>query len=114
VNLQNESWQLSEQFATELADSDFKKYVLVLLAANLYELHRDDFKLDQRFTIGKKYYRNDVIKLLNWGGEQNAQNVGGYIMRPDQKFFPVFIALEKTENFQNKMAYEDQFIDHNT
>ena len=35
-------------------------------------------------------------------------------MRPDQKFFPVFIALEKTEKFQNKMAYEDQFIDHNT
>lgn len=35
-------------------------------------------------------------------------------MRPDKKFFPVFIALEKTEKFQNKMAYEDQFIDRNT
>ncbi|GKS81749.1 helicase [Ligilactobacillus pabuli] len=114
VDTQNDSWQLSETFNVELADPNFKHYVLDLLAANLFELQRDGFALDQRFTIGKKYYRSDVIKLLNWYGEQNAQNVGGYIMRPDQKFFPVFIALEKTEKFQNKMAYEDQFIDHNT
>lgn len=114
VDTQDDSWQLSETFNTELADPNFKHYVLDLLAANLFELQRDGFELEQRFTIGKKYYRSDVIKLLNWYGEQNAQNVGGYIMRPDQKFFPVFIALEKTEKFQNKMAYEDQFIDHNT
>ena len=114
VDTQDDSWQLSETFNAELADPNFKHYVLDLLAANLFELQRDGFALDQRFTIGKKYYRSDVIKLLNWYGEQNAQNVGGYIMRPDQKFFPVFIALEKTEKFQNKMAYEDQFIDHNT
>ncbi|MBN7275007.1 DUF3427 domain-containing protein [Ligilactobacillus pobuzihii] len=107
-------WKLSDEFSSELQNNYFKNYVQDALSANLFELSRDSFELNNRFTIGKKYYRNDVIKLLNWPKEQNAQNVGGYIMRPDKKFFPVFIALEKTENFQNKMAYEDQFIDRNT
>lgn len=107
-------WKLSDEFSSELQNNDFKSYVQDALSANLFELSRDSFELNNRFTIGKKYYRNDVIKLLNWPKEQNAQNVGGYIMRPDKKFFPVFIALEKTEKFQNKMAYEDQFIDRNT
>ena len=107
-------WKLSDEFSSELQNNYFKNYVQDALSANLFELSRDSFELNNRFTIGKKYYRNDVIKLLNWPKEQNAQNVGGYIMRPDKKFFPVFIALEKTEKFQNKMAYEDQFIDRNT
>lgn len=107
-------WKLNNIFKDELHNSHFKNYVQDLLSANLYELEKNGFQLNKRFTIGKKYYRSDVIKLLNWPKEQNAQNVGGYIMRPDQKFFPVFIALEKTEKFQNKMAYEDQFIDRST
>lgn len=107
-------WKLSNVFSSELQNNYFRNYVQDALSANLFELNRDSFELNNRFTIGKKYYRNDVIKLLNWHKEQNAQNVGGYIMRPDKKFFPVFIALEKTEKFQNKMAYEDQFIDRNT
>lgn len=114
VERSNDQWNLSRKFNSALTDLSFKNYVTDLLSANLYELKRDNFLFNNRFTLGKKYYRSDVIKLLNWSGEQNAQNVGGYIMRSDQKFFPVFIALEKTEKFQNKMAYEDQFIDHNT
>lgn len=107
-------WKLSDEFSSELQNNYFKNYVQDALSANLLELSRDSFELNNRFTISKKYYRNDVIKLLNWPKEQNAQNVGGYIMHPDKKFFPIFIALEKTEKFQNKIAYEDQFIDRNT
>lgn len=107
-------WHLSGEFADALATPGFKAYVNDVLAANRFELQHNDMIHGDRFTIGEKYYRADVIKLLNWHGEQNGQNVGGYIMRPDRRYLPVFIALEKTEQFQNKMAYEDAFIDRST
>lgn len=110
----NETWTLSKAFKSELQKPIFLKYVKDVCDANLCALQKASFHLNERFTIGNKYFRNDVIKLLNWPAEQNAQNVGGYAMRPDKRFFPVFIALEKTEKFQNKMAYEDAFIDRET
>ncbi|ANZ61098.1 DEAD/DEAH box helicase [Secundilactobacillus paracollinoides] len=114
VDHQHNTWALSTQFKNDLRYFIFSEYVKDVCDSNLCALKKASFKFDERFTIGNKYFRNDVIKLLDWPGEQNAQNVGGYAMRPDKRFFPVFIALEKTEKFQNKMAYEDAFIDRGT
>ena len=105
----NGNWALTVELQSALKSQVFRNYFIDALDANLCELHKKS--MAHRFIIGEKYYRADVIKLLNWQNEQNAQNVGGYIMRPDGKFLPVFIALEKTEKFQNKMAYEDEFLD---
>ncbi|WP_461213056.1 DUF3427 domain-containing protein [Lacticaseibacillus sp. GG6-2] len=107
-------WHLGSEFAAALQVPAFKAYVADALDANLFELRHNGMVHGDRFTIGEKYYRTDALKLLNWHGEQNGQNVGGYIMRPDARFLPVFIALEKTDQFQNKMAYEDEFIDRST
>lgn len=114
VEYHNDTWTLNKVFRNDLKNQTFSNYVKDVCDANLCELQKASFHFNERFTIGNKYYRNDVIKLLNWPAEQNAQNVGGYAMRPDKRFFPVFIALEKTEKFQNKMAYEDAFIDRGT
>jgi len=107
----NGIWELTPEFQTALQSQTFKTYFTDALDANLWNLKKKPTSYSERFTIGEKYFRADVIKLLNWKDEQNPQNVGGYIMRPDSKFLPVFIALEKTEKFQNKMAYEDEFLD---
>ncbi|MFD1486236.1 DUF3427 domain-containing protein [Lacticaseibacillus baoqingensis] len=107
-------WHLAEVFQDALKEPVFKHFVADTLAANLWELHQSSVQHENRFTVGEKYYRADVIKLLNWQDEQNGQNVGGYIMRPDGQYFPIFIALEKTDQFQNKMAYEDEFLDRST
>jgi len=104
-------WKFTTEFQSTLQSQTFQKYFIDAIDANLWELHEKSTSYRERFTIGEKYYRADVIKLLNWKNEQNAQNVGGYLLRPDDKFLPVFIALEKTEKFQNKMAYEDEFLD---
>ncbi len=111
VNRTNGNWEFTPEFKLSLQSPIFRDYFIDALDANLSQVKKNPSSYQTRFTIGEKYYRADVIKLLNWQKEQNAQNVGGYIMRPDSKFLPVFIALEKTEKFQNKMAYEDEFLD---
>lgn len=107
-------WGLSGQFKSELRSPTFQNYCKDAINANLWQLNEQPSSYLERFSIGEKYYRMDAIKLLNWKKEQNPQNVGGYIMRPDEKFLPVFITLQKTEKFQNKMAYEDEFLDRST
>lgn len=114
VHRNDSQWQFSNEFKSELQSPIFTKYFTDAINTNLLKLHEQHGSYPERFTIGEKYYRSDAIKLLNWKKEQNPQNVGGYIMRPDEKFLPVFITLQKTEKFQNKMAYEDEFLDRST
>ncbi|WP_225047872.1 DUF3427 domain-containing protein [Lacticaseibacillus kribbianus] len=114
VERRGDTWRLAAGFQAQLEEPAFRAYVLDALAVNLWELRHDGLSHRERFTIGEKYYRADVIKLLDWQKEQNGQNVGGYILRPDGRFLPTFIALEKTDQFQNKMAYEDAFLDRST
>ncbi|MFD1428811.1 DUF3427 domain-containing protein [Lacticaseibacillus mingshuiensis] len=114
VVIRDGEWTLAPAFAAALADPNFRQYAADAIAVNQYELQNGVLDLAERFSPGEKYYRSDVIRLLNWDQEKNGQNVGGYMMRRDHRFVPVFIALEKTEKFQNKMAYDDQFIDRST
>lgn len=114
VQIRQGSWVLAPDFAEDLADENFRPYAEDAVAVNLFELQNGPYDLQNRFTIGEKYFRKDVIRMLNWETEQNGQNVGGYMMRSDKRFIPVFIALEKTDKFSSKMAYEDEFIDHST
>lgn len=114
INRDNHCWKFTPKFESALKSKAFTKYFIDAIDVNLLELNKKDTAYIKRFKIGEKYYRSDVIKLLNWENEQNPQNVGGYIMRPDGKFLPVFIALEKTEKFSNKLAYEDAFLDRST
>lgn len=114
INRVNGQWSFTSDFQKALESQEFRKYFVDAINTNLWDFEKNPVPYRSRFTIGEKYYRADVIKLLNWKNEQNAQNVGGYIMRPDKRFLPVFIALEKTEKFQTKMAYEDEFLDRST
>lgn len=109
-----DQWRLSSTFAGLVEEAFFRNYVTDAVEANLFELAHNGMAHCDRFTIGEKYYRADTIKLLNWENEQNNQNVGGYMLRPDKKFLPVFVALDKTEEFKNKLAYEDELFDRST
>ncbi|GAQ02276.1 DNA helicase [Companilactobacillus farciminis] len=114
INHFDNKWELTFEFKSALSSKEFKRYFEDAINVNLLKLQNHPTDFNTRFIVGEKYYRTDVIKLLNWSKEQNGQNVGGYIMRSDSKFLPVFIALEKTEKFQNKMAYEDSFLSRST
>ncbi|WP_230910449.1 DUF3427 domain-containing protein [Weissella cibaria] len=109
----NGVWQLTDDFKKVLSDNTFKTYVLDAISAGRLNLLQN-FDPSVRFQIGQKYLRTDVIKMLDWDKEQTGQNVGGYMKRPDDKFLPAFITLDKTDNYVNLVAYEDGFINRDT
>jgi len=110
----NGIWKFTTEFQSALQSAVFKKYFIDAIETNLWDLHKSPAAYHDRFTIGKKYYRYDVIKMLNWEKEPNYLSVGGYSLRQDGRFLPVFISLQKTENFQNKMVYKNTFSDRST
>ena len=63
------------------------------------------------FVRGRKYARMDVFRVL--GAESNpvAQNVGGYLIAPDQQSCPIFVTYHKDEDIASTVKYEDTFMD---
>lgn len=110
----NNNWSFTTKLRLLLQSPTFKKYFTDALDANLWELHQNPSKYQNRFTIGEKYYRSDIIKMLNWEKEPNYLSIGGYSLRQDDRFLPVFISLKKNEKFQNKMIYKNTFLDRST
>lgn len=113
IDRTNGVWQLTDEFKKVLSDNTFKTYVSDAITAGRLNLLQN-FDPSVRFQIGQKYLRTDVIKMLDWDKEQTGQNVGGYMKRPDDKFLPAFITLDKTDNYVNLVAYEDGFINCDT
>ena len=113
IDRTNGVWQLTDEFKKVLSDNTFKTYVSDAITAGRLNLLQN-FDPSVRFQIGQKYLRTDVIKMLDWDKEQTGQNVGGYMKRPDDKFLPAFITLDKTDNYVNLVAYEDGFINRDT
>lgn len=108
----NNNWKLSDKFKQALNNIVFKEYVNDAVTAGFSELTAN-YNVKDKFEIGQKYLRKDVIKMLNWNKEQTGQNVGGYIKRSDNKFLPMFVNLEKVKA-TNLVAYEDEFINRET
>ncbi|MBM7543776.1 superfamily II DNA or RNA helicase [Weissella beninensis] len=105
-------WLLSAEFKACLENEAFMRYLKDALESGLNYVS-SIYDNDNLLTINEKYLRKDVIRILNWEKEQNAQNVGGYIMRKNQRFLPMFVTLKK-DNFQNAVAYEDHFTSRDT
>ncbi|MDR0899666.1 MAG: DEAD/DEAH box helicase [Lactobacillaceae bacterium] len=106
-------WELSTSFKELLENAEFKKYVEDAL--NTAETHiSNNYDLSQRFERNKKYTRADVIKLLNWNGEQPGIKIGGYSLSDDKRHIPVFITLDKSKKFDYIVRFENEFLDRRT
>lgn len=110
----NDKWKFTSELQQMLESQMFRKYFEDALDAKLWDVHQNPAIYSNRFTIGEKYYRPDIIKMLNWKNEPNYINIGGYGLRDDGRFLPVFISLKKTVRIQNKMVYENTFSDRST
>jgi len=62
------------------------------------------------FKRGSKYSRKDVLRILNWNQNQNAQNIGGYKVSPGGQNCPIFVNYHKEETISDTTKYEDKFI----
>ncbi|KPJ22604.1 DUF3427 domain-containing protein [Streptococcus phocae] len=66
------------------------------------------------FTIGQKYTRRDVLKLLNIKKDEPPLNISGYKIDKDTNTCPIFITYHKSDEISNSIKYDDQLINEST
>jgi len=66
------------------------------------------------FSIGGKYTRADVFRILGHAVNPVAQNVGGYLVDESTDTCPIFVTYHKSEDISETTQYEDHFIDRST
>lgn len=67
-------------------------------------------KYSEILTIGQKYSRRDVLKLLNFEKDNTPQNIGGYIVDKAVGVCPIFITYHKADDISDTIKYEDEFL----
>jgi superfamily II DNA or RNA helicase/HKD family nuclease/SOS-response transcriptional repressor LexA len=104
----------SKSFTDHLNQPDFKQFLLDSVAYSIYEFDRlfDLEKWKNGFVLYRKYSRKDVFRILNVSENPVAQNVGGYLVSPDNKHCPIFVNYHKEEHISESIKYEDEFVNN--
>jgi superfamily II DNA or RNA helicase/HKD family nuclease len=114
LKLENGKFVLSHAFSAHLSNNDFKHYLLDSTAYSIYEFDRlfDKDKWQNGFVLYRKYSRKDVFRILNVSENPVAQNVGGYLVSPDNKHCPIFVNYHKENHISESTKYEDEFVNN--
>lgn len=102
----------SELFHKACEDENFVRLLQESIEYGLYR-YITRYKVDVQgrpFKLYAKYTYEDVCRLLDWGENVVAQNIGGYKYNDRTKTFPVFINYHKEAGIADTIQYEDRFI----
>ena len=66
------------------------------------------------FTLGQKYTRREVLKLMNVAKDEPPLNIGGYKIDKDTNSCPIFITYHKSEDISDTIKYEDELLNEST
>ncbi|MGQ7500401.1 DEAD/DEAH box helicase [Streptococcus suis] len=66
------------------------------------------------FTLGQKYTRRDVLKLMNVAKDEPPLNIGGYKIDKDTNSCPIFITYHKSEDISDTIKYDDELLNEST
>ncbi len=111
VSVNNGMYILNQDiWASFLANPQFDKLLKDVIETGLSKrsLYPDIF------TIGRKYSRRDVMKLLNFEHDEPPLNVGGYKIDKLTNSCPIFVTYHKSEDINDTIKYEDRFLDETT
>lgn len=114
ISIENGQFVLSTTFLSYLEQETFKKFLLD--SAN-YSIHEFDKLFEPEnwkngFVLYRKYSRKDVFRILNVLENPVAQNVGGYLVSPDNKHCPIFVNYHKEDHISESTKYEDEFVNN--
>jgi len=103
-----------DEFKILLNDSVFKGFLLDTVDYSIFSFkeHYDKSKWNDGFILYRKYSRKDVFRILNVKENPVAQNVGGYLVSPDNKHCPIFVNYHKEEDISESTKYEDEFVNN--
>jgi superfamily II DNA or RNA helicase/HKD family nuclease/phage repressor protein C with HTH and peptisase S24 domain len=114
LSIEHENFVFSSDFINYLNDAEFKSH---LLDSTKYSIHEFDRLFDAEnwqngFVLYRKYSRKDVFRILNVSENPVAQNVGGYLVSPDNAHCPIFVNYHKEEHISESTKYEDEFVNN--
>lgn len=101
---------LQEEFIQLLKRVEFKQAVEDIIQAGLIK----SLDYPDIFTIGQKYSRRDVAKLLNWAKDEPPLNIGGYKIDKATNTCPIFITYHKDDEINDTIKYEDELLNETT
>ena len=112
VKMVNGKIQLTESFIEHLDNPIFKTF---LLDSTIYSIRTFDSLFSTTdflggFVLYRKYSRKDVLRILNWKKNVNAQNIGGSIISTDKKYCALFVNYHKEDHISASTKYEDEFV----
>lgn len=100
-------YRFNERIKAELKANDFKALFEDAIRTGL--LKAEQYDPSKQFTIGSRYERKDVCRLLNFKKRIPGQNIGGYFIDKDHDTCPIFITYHKSENISETIQYGDYF-----
>ena len=114
VKLDGDYLTLEPAFSSLLSNSTFVGFLLdnISYSINTFNDLFDAVNYHNGFVLYRKYSRKDVFRILNWQSNPVAQNVGGYMISPDETNCPIFVNYHKDESISNTTKYEDGFINN--
>lgn len=114
INIKNGNFVFTNSFSANLNQTDFKCFLLDSADYSIYEFDRlfETDKWQNGFVLYRKYSRKDVFRILNVSENPVAQNVGGYLVSPDNKHCPIFVNYHKEEHISESTKYEDEFVNN--
>lgn len=103
-----------EDFKSLLEQPLFKAFLVDSINYSIYRFNQNfNFeKWNDGFLLYQKYARKDVFRILNVKENPVAQNVGGYLVSPDNKHCPIFVNYHKEEDISESTKYEDKFVNN--
>ncbi len=114
IKIVNDELLFTDIFRSYLDEDIFKAF---LLDSTNYSIIKFDEFFDVEnwqdgFVLYRKYSRKDVFRILNVDVNPVAQNVGGYLVSPDNSHCPIFVNYHKEDGISESTKYVDEFVNN--
>ncbi len=111
VTFDGELYRLNEEIQESLVNNTkFTQLFLDVIETGI--LKSKDYP--EIFTLGQKYTRREVLKLMNVAKDEPPLNIGGYKIDKDTNSCPIFITYHKSEDISDTIKYEDELLNEST
>jgi len=114
ITIENGIFLFSEDFTSLLKQDVFINFLLDSTNYSIYQFDKlfEPDSWQNGFVLYRKYSRKDVFRILNVSENPVAQNVGGYLVSPDNSHCPIFVNYHKEDDISESTKYEDEFVNN--
>ncbi|WP_418126701.1 DEAD/DEAH box helicase [Streptococcus parasuis] len=111
VTFDGELYRLNEEIQESLVNNTkFTQLFLDVIETGILKSK----EYPEIFTLGKKYTRREVLKLMKVAKDEPPLNIGGYKIDKDTNSCPIFITYHKSEDISDTIKYEDELLNEST